>query len=173
MPRDTGKRPGDTVQRPVYAPTPSYYDTPPSSPDTWNPWISFYGDAEKENVRPAPEGREDAETFRKDAATQTEPHLPPPYESPDGLLPSDGLLPPDSQEFLPPTPPPEDDYSFLDNLFPDDVLQEEETPEVFVPDTPPARGTKRRMSEDEEEALPRRVRTDAEEEEDSLLQVIC
>ena len=146
MSRDTGKRPGDTVQRPVYAPTPSYYDTPPNSPDTWNPWISFYGDAEKENVRPPPEGREDAETFRKDAATQTDSHSPPPDESPDGLL------PPDNQEFLPPTPPPEDDYSFLDNLFPDDVLQEEETPEVLVPDTPPARGTKRRTSEDEEEA---------------------
>ena len=29
----------------------------------------------------------------------------------------------------------------MDNLFPDDVLQEEETLEVFVPDTPPARGT--------------------------------
>ena len=40
-------------------------------------------------------------------------------------------------KFLPPTPPLEDDYSFLDNLFPDDVLQEEETPEVLVPDTPP------------------------------------
>ena len=157
MPQDTGKRP-------VYGPTPSYYDTPPSSPDTWNPWISFYGDAENG----APEGREDAETFRKDAATQTDPHLPPSYESPDGLLPSDGLLPPDSQEFLPPTPPPEDDYSFLpptpppeddysvlDKLFPDDVLQEEETPEVFVPDTPPARGTKRKMSKDKEEAPPR------------------
>ena len=92
-------------------------------------------------MRPLPEGREDAETFRKDAVTQTDP--------------PDGLLPPDSQEFLPSTPPPEDDYSFLDNLFPDDVLQEEETPEVLVPDMPPARGTKRRMSEDEEEAPPR------------------